>query len=124
MTRQVYGREHAREISAYLMQICIAYLCFIVIFAGFYCIIGFLIPDADLIYMGEKVIGQKKNFWDIFDNLLYFSSMTLFTVGYGDIQPVGFARVIAVVEAFLGYLLPVLVVANGVMRFTRKRRKK
>lgn len=37
---------------------------------------------------------------------LYFSGVTLLTIGYGDISPVGIARLFAVVEALIGYALP------------------
>jgi potassium channel LctB len=37
---------------------------------------------------------------------IYFSGVTLLTVGYGDILPVGFGRLLALVEALIGYLLP------------------
>lgn len=37
---------------------------------------------------------------------LYFSGVTLLTIGYGDITPVGIARLIAVVDALIGYILP------------------
>ncbi|GGM29710.1 hypothetical protein GCM10011351_14810 [Paraliobacillus quinghaiensis] len=36
----------------------------------------------------------------------YFSGVTLMTVGYGDITPIGWARLIALVEALIGYILP------------------
>src|SRR5699024_757855 len=36
----------------------------------------------------------------------YFSGVTLLTIGYGDIIPVGIGRFIALVEALLGYILP------------------
>jgi len=37
---------------------------------------------------------------------LYFSGVTMLTMGYGDITPVGIGRLIAVVEAMIGYILP------------------
>ncbi|QDP42087.1 two pore domain potassium channel family protein [Radiobacillus deserti] len=37
---------------------------------------------------------------------LYFSGVTLLTVGYGDITPVGFGRLLALAEALIGYILP------------------
>jgi potassium channel LctB len=37
---------------------------------------------------------------------IYFSGVTLLTVGYGDILPVGFGRLLALIEALIGYLLP------------------
>lgn len=37
---------------------------------------------------------------------LYFSGVTMLTIGYGDITPIGIGRVIAVIEALIGYILP------------------
>lgn len=37
---------------------------------------------------------------------IYFSGVTLLTIGYGDITPIGFGRAIALVEALIGYVLP------------------
>lgn len=37
---------------------------------------------------------------------LYFSGVTLMTVGYGDITPIGIGRVLALIEALIGYILP------------------
>lgn len=39
-------------------------------------------------------------------NLLYFSSETIFSVGYGDMLPVGPARFFAMIESMTGILLP------------------
>lgn len=36
----------------------------------------------------------------------YFSGVTLLTIGYGDIVPIGVGRVIAIIEALIGYALP------------------
>ena len=36
---------------------------------------------------------------------LYFSAVTITSVGYGDIQPCGFAKVIAAIEGFVGLLI-------------------
>ncbi|MCT2534366.1 ion channel [Aquibacillus koreensis] len=37
---------------------------------------------------------------------MYFSGVTLMTVGYGDITPIGWGRLLALLEAMIGYLLP------------------
>lgn len=37
---------------------------------------------------------------------MYFSGVTLLTIGYGDIVPIGIGRTIALIEALIGYLLP------------------
>ncbi len=37
---------------------------------------------------------------------LYFSGVTLMTVGYGDVTPIGWGRLLALIEALIGYILP------------------
>ncbi|MEQ6389848.1 potassium channel family protein [Bacillaceae bacterium S4-13-58] len=44
--------------------------------------------------------------WHRLAQSIYFSGVTLLTVGYGDITPVGWARPIALFEALIGYTLP------------------
>lgn len=46
---------------------------------------------------------------------LYFSAITLFSVGYGDIAPIGIGRIIAVSEALIGYTIPAAFVARTVL---------
>ncbi|WP_416148367.1 potassium channel family protein [Salipaludibacillus sp. HK11] len=41
-----------------------------------------------------------------FMNSLYFSGVTMLSVGYGDIVPVGSARFFSLIQASLGLLLP------------------
>lgn len=49
----------------------------------------------------------------------YFSGVTLLTIGYGDINPVGIGRFIALIEALLGYILP----TAFVLRLVQTRRE-
>ncbi|KFN01130.1 two pore domain potassium channel family protein [Bacillus clarus] len=46
---------------------------------------------------------------------LYFSAVTLLSVGYGDITPIGIGRWIAIVEALIGYTLPFAFVVRTVI---------
>lgn len=39
-------------------------------------------------------------------NMIYFSGVTLLSIGYGDMVPTGIARFFALLEAALGLLLP------------------
>ena len=43
---------------------------------------------------------------DLMLRSMYFSGVTMLTIGYGDIVPVGIGRLIAIVQALVGYLLP------------------
>jgi len=45
---------------------------------------------------------------------VYFSGMTLFSVGYGDITPIGIGRVIAITEALIGHTIAAAFVARAV----------
>lgn len=52
---------------------------------------------------GEFIQG---GFLDHLFTCLYFSGVTLFSVGYGDITPIGVGRGIALIESWLGYTIP------------------
>ncbi|WP_371069209.1 ion channel [Sediminibacillus sp. JSM 1682029] len=41
-----------------------------------------------------------------FQTYLYFSGETILSVGYGDIVPLGIARIVSLIEAAIGVLLP------------------
>ncbi|MFX4300910.1 potassium channel family protein [Alicyclobacillus tolerans] len=64
--------------------------------------------SSGLQYEGEIT----HNFWDA----LYLSGVTITTLGYGDATPVGFGKVVAVVESMFGILLFSFVL----VLFTRK----
>ncbi|MFA3916852.1 ion channel [Ruegeria hyattellae] len=59
------------------------------------------------------VIGAEKP-----SDVLYFSYVTFTTVGYGDLQPVGLCRAVAVTEAIAGYVLLGLFVAATIGSYT------
>ncbi|MBP2242719.1 potassium channel LctB [Cytobacillus eiseniae] len=50
----------------------------------------------------------------------YFSAVTLFSVGYGDISPIGIGRMIAVLEALIGYTIPAAFVFRAVFEMDSK----
>lgn len=54
-------------------------------------------------------------------NYIYFSAVTFFTVGYGDICPMGIMKLMAILDAFVGHLVTVIVVALIVNNYLRMR---
>lgn len=46
---------------------------------------------------------------------VYFSAMTLFSVGHGDVVPLGAGRFVAILEALVGYTIPAAFVARAVL---------
>ena len=47
-------------------------------------------------------------------NMVYFSAITQLTVGYGDITPTGPTRMVATIQASVGWLLTIIVIARFV----------
>ena len=58
---------------------------------------------------------NDENNYNLFETSFYFSAMTLFSVGNGDVIPHGLGRMVAVVEALIGYTLPAAFVARALM---------
>ncbi|MRX73745.1 two pore domain potassium channel family protein [Bacillus lacus] len=93
-----------------IIIISFLYLAILVAFSMIYLILtksGYYI----LLENGHAVTGT---YLQQLNTCLYFSAVTLFSVGYGEIIPIGAGRFIAVVEALIGYMLPVVIVAKAV----------
>ncbi|GHI00141.1 ion channel [Neobacillus kokaensis] len=77
-------------------------------------IIGFGLIYLILQLMGMAVLAEAnhENRYNIFETSFYFSAMMLFSVGNGDVIPLGMGRMIAASEALIGYTLPAAFVAK------------
>ena len=120
----VYSIE--RNISALVDLFCgygelplrvLSFSLIIILFCGIlYNIIG--LGDAGG-YLGWQVgVGLKQNLLTLLE-CLYFSIITFTTLGYGDLVPVGYSRVVAAVEAFVGAFTIALFVVVFVKKMTR-----
>ncbi len=60
----------------------------------------------------EVMVVQEQidSFWSLFFTAIYFSGMMLFSVGNGEIIPVGLGRWVSMLAILLGHVLPVTVV--------------
>lgn len=79
-------------------------IVYIIVMLGFGLIYFILsIPGPILVEYGEDAqVGMVGSFIHSF----YFSGVTLLTIGYGDIIPIGIGRLVAIIEALIGYALP------------------
>ena len=69
---------------------------------------AFLLPQD-----GLGAFNEQDQEGDIFSRQLYFSFVTLLTLGYGDLVPVhSVARLLAITEAFVGQVFLVVLVAR------------
>lgn len=76
-----------------------------------YCtaIIGFGLIYFILSFENTVIIDMTVNEQSVLERLyrsVYFSGVTMLTIGYGDIAPVNIGRLIAVIQALIGYILP------------------
>ena len=83
------------------------YLNIGLIFTALFCFVALRIPNA---FTG---LGPLKDNLAVAGNLIYFSFVTLTSVGYGDIAPLHpYARGLANVEAIIGQLYPATLLAR------------
>lgn len=86
-----YGERPARVVgfSAVLVLLC----------SVLYFILGVQGPEGLIIY--NSMADAATNFY-AYAQSLYFSVVTFTTLGYGDLRPIGFSRLVAATEAFFG----------------------
>lgn len=80
-------------------------------------VVGFSVIYMLFAFSGRPLLietGSVRN-ENIFETCFYFSAMTLFSVGNGDVIPQGAGRIITVIEALIGYTLPAAFVARAVI---------
>jgi len=97
------------------------YLLIGFLWGGLYLIIGLLFPGA-FSFTHPPLSG---NIPDLQAKLVYFSFVTLTTIGYGDIHPVHpAAQNLAVLEGLVGQLFPAILIARLVSMEIEDRRGK
>ncbi|RKL66122.1 ion transporter [Salipaludibacillus neizhouensis] len=87
-----------------------------------------------ILYMSLELLGvpllregkdiQTESYLHLIEDVLYFSAVTLLTVGYGDIIPQGIGRWIAIIQALIGYLLPAAFVITTVVHYDKSKEKR
>jgi len=60
---------------------------------------------------------------DRFTTSLYLSSITMLSVGYGDVTPFGLSRAAAMLQGLIGYLLPAVIVIQFISNQRKEARE-
>ena len=104
-----------KKIAYNLLMVFLLYLNIILTFAFIYMILDHsdLGPIVDHFRSHEKA----NSWFDPALKPLYFSAITLLSVGYGDITPFGIARIASVFEAMIGFILPTTVAIQLIRMF-------
>lgn len=97
-----------------LIALFVLYLNIILSFAVIYMILDHSGAGPIVDHFRSHI--KAKSWFDPLIKPLYFSAITMLSVGYGDITPFGWSRVAAVFEAMVGYILPATV-AIQMIRF-------
>lgn len=96
-------------------------IIFVIVIIGFG-LIYFILSFQGIILVEHGELRQVSIAGSIIHSL-YFSGVTMLTIGYGDITPIGIGRLIAVIQALIGYILPTAFVLRLVQRGQRDRSK-
>lgn len=98
---QIEYKKIKRHLSIEVFYTLIVIYCTAIVGFG---LIYFILSFDQLIIVDLAMDEQT-----IFEKLyrsIYFSGVTMLTIGYGDISPVDIGRIIAVIQALIGYILP------------------
>ncbi|MCD8510239.1 MAG: potassium channel family protein [Bacillus sp. (in: Bacteria)] len=109
--------EDGRRIS--LRRFIVLILTYATVMAGFG-LIYLVLELMGLPILMEDNKMHHESYFHLVEDVLYFSAVTLMTVGYGDIIPQGIGRWIAMVQALIGYLLPAAFVVTAVFYNEKK----
>ncbi|QHT45865.1 two pore domain potassium channel family protein [Bacillus sp. SB49] len=109
--RQIFvSLEFEHKIFSFQLFVSIM-LLYAIVMIGFGIIYAALLNQGMAVYRIESSLYQPLWMGEIARSI-YFSGITLFTVGYGDMIPVGIGKWIAILEAMIGYTLPAALVAK------------
>jgi len=103
--------EHQRTVSSVIFKYFFLTLSLILAFGLFFYLNSTMLQPPGLHY-NSKDIASPEMQHDLESDVFYLSATTYYTIGYGDIVPLGNnAHIAAVAEAFMGTLVNLIVLA-------------
>lgn len=108
-------RSKTVDANSIVGAICI-YLMLGLIWSLFYVLVNIYIPDSFSVQINGSIFKQQQDF-------LYYSFVTLTTLGYGDITPIGAtARALSTIEAIFGQFYMAILVAGLISIFIARKK--
>ncbi|MFD1067302.1 ion channel [Oceanobacillus locisalsi] len=115
--KSIHPRLHMRE-GHFSLEIFIAMLVVYFIIMVGYGLVYFILSFQGIVIVEHGEL-REVSIWGSVAHSIYFSGVTLLTLGYGDLAPVGIGRIIALSEALIGYILPAAFVLKVVQISSR-----
>lgn len=81
-------------------------------------------PCNDQSTITPEMFNSDKDKVTSFGGSIYFSAITFFSVGYGDICPMGWFRYISIINSFMGNFFVVIVIALSLINYQQYLYKK
>ncbi len=115
---QLFKRQEHKKNYISFENIAFLFLLYVNILVGFGLVYAIfeLKGTKILLESGQQLSGS---FLDILSSSFYFSAITLLSVGYGDISPVGIGRSISILEALIGYIIPAAFVVRSMVDYEK-----
>lgn len=102
MFKQDPNQKEKTSISFEVFYTLIIIYCIVIIGFGF---IYFILSLYEITLV-ENVKDGSSTIISLLLRCFYFSGVTMLTIGYGDITPLGIGRFIAIMQALIGFVLP------------------
>lgn len=103
-----------KKVTIYnLVILFLLYINLILTFAVIYSILDY--SKAGPIIEHNEAEYPHKTFDNKLFRSLYFSTVTMLSVGYGDVTPYGWSRLVAMIESIIGGILPAAIVIRFMM---------
>jgi len=127
LLRKPFGRLlSARDITSLLFSYVMFIVCILLVTSVLFMVVeelnlGYLTRGPTTDEFNSDVIDSEDP--NISHDYLYFSAVTFFSVGYGDVCPMGFCKAMAMLTAFAGNVVTVVLMAIVVSVYLNRRAK-
>jgi potassium channel LctB len=113
---QLFKRHEHRNNYVSLENLIFLFMLYVNVLVGFGLVYTIFQMKGTpvIVENGVQVVG---NFLEVLGTAMYFSAITLLSVGYGDITPIGLGRFFAILEALIGYIIPAAFVVRSMVDY-------